>query len=68
MIYRPAALLAHISRFTTVLPGDVLLTGSPTGSGASRTPPSFLAPGNRVRSIIPGIGMCDNACISDPTA
>ena len=56
MIHAPAEVLSHVSRFTPLVPGDVLLTGSPAGSGASFDPPRWLAPGDVVRCEIEGLG------------
>lgn len=40
----------------TLLPGDVILTGTPSGVGAHRTPPQFLQPGDTIFSEIENIG------------
>lgn len=48
--------LAHISRYMTLEPGDILYTGTPSGVGVFRKPPVFLQPGDRVDVEIEGIG------------
>jgi 2-keto-4-pentenoate hydratase/2-oxohepta-3-ene-1,7-dioic acid hydratase in catechol pathway len=53
MVFPPAALIAFISRTITLLPGDVLLTGTPPGVGA-------MAPGDRVAVEVEGIGVLEN--------
>ncbi len=60
MIFPVAELIAFISRDTTLLPGTVVLTGTPSGVGFARTPPVFLAPGDEVTIEIDGIGRLTN--------
>ena len=55
-----ARIIAELSRGLTLLPGDVILTGTPSGVGFARTPPIFLAPGDVVESEIEGIGTLRN--------
>ena len=43
-------LLSYISTFTTLMPGDIIVTGTPTGAGARFDPPRFLAPATSSRS------------------
>ncbi len=56
MIFPVAALIAHISSITPMLPGDLIFTGTPSGVGAHRRPPIFLRPGDRLVSRIARIG------------
>jgi 2-keto-4-pentenoate hydratase/2-oxohepta-3-ene-1,7-dioic acid hydratase in catechol pathway len=56
MIFPVAELVAYLSTVVTLLPGDVIFTGTPAGVGAGRNPPVFLAPGDELRSWIEGIG------------
>lgn len=56
-----ASLIAYISRFVTLDPGDVLATGTPAGSGAFRTPPRYLQPGDRLRLEIERIGVLEHS-------
>jgi len=60
MIFSVAQLIAHISRDTTLLPGTLILTGTPPGVGFARTPPVFLSDGDLVRIEIESIGVLDN--------
>jgi acylpyruvate hydrolase len=62
MIFGPAELAAYISSFITLMPGDLLLTGTPKGIGAVRKPPIYLEPGKIVETRIEGIGEMVNAC------
>lgn len=48
MIFDVPTLVSHISEFMTLLPGDVISTGTPAGVGAGRTPPLFLKAGDVV--------------------
>ncbi len=48
MIFPVAEILSHLSQFMTLLPGDVVVTGTPEGVGAGMKPPQFLKPGDVV--------------------
>ncbi|MWD29090.1 2-hydroxyhepta-2,4-diene-1,7-dioate isomerase [Aquicoccus sp. SCR17] len=52
--------IAYISTFTTLEPGDIIVTGTPTGAGARFDPPRYLAPGDVVEVESPGIGLLRN--------
>jgi ureidoglycolate lyase len=57
MIFNVAHLVSHLSRYVTLLPGDVISTGTPPGVGAGVKPePVFLKPGNVMRLGIQGLG------------
>jgi len=56
MVYGVAFLVSYISRFMTLLPGDVLSTGTPPGVGMGWKPPVFLKPGDVMRLGIDGLG------------
>jgi 2-keto-4-pentenoate hydratase/2-oxohepta-3-ene-1,7-dioic acid hydratase in catechol pathway len=63
MIFSVAELIAFLSRDTTLLPGTVILTGTPPGVGVARTPPLFLAPDQRVVVEIEGLGRLENPVV-----
>lgn len=65
MIFDPAWLIAYASTFTPLAPGDVIVTGTPGGFGATRTPPEFLQPGDRVEVEITGLGLLSNPVAQD---
>ena len=56
MIFPVATLVSFISRHMTLLPGDVVTTGTPHGVGMSRKPPRFLRAGDELRLGIEGLG------------
>ena len=56
MIFGVAHLISYMSRFMTLLPGDVIATGTPAGVGQGYKPPVFLNPGNVVRLGVQGLG------------
>jgi 2-keto-4-pentenoate hydratase/2-oxohepta-3-ene-1,7-dioic acid hydratase in catechol pathway len=60
MLFPVARLIAELSRDTTLLPGTVILTGTPSGVGYTRDPRVFLLPGDRVEVEIEGIGVLAN--------
>lgn len=60
LVFDAAALLAAITEFTTLRPGDLVLTGTPSGVGTARTPPRYLADGDVLRTAIDGIGTLTN--------
>lgn len=61
MIFPVATLIAELSRGTTLLPGTVILTGTPGGVGMARKPPVWLKPGDSVEVEIDGIGVLRNS-------
>jgi 2-keto-4-pentenoate hydratase/2-oxohepta-3-ene-1,7-dioic acid hydratase in catechol pathway len=62
MIHDVPALIAYCSRFMTLLPGDVIATGTPAGIGAFRDPPRYLSDGQEVIVDIEGVGRLRNVC------
>lgn len=66
MIYGFARLIAYVSTFMTLEPGDLILTGTPTGAGARFDPPRWLVPGDVVEVSVPEIGALSNAVIDEP--
>ena len=60
MIFDIPALISYLSEGTTLLPGTVILTGTPQGVGFARTPPIFLKAGDTVTIRIEGIGELSN--------
>jgi 2,4-didehydro-3-deoxy-L-rhamnonate hydrolase len=56
MIFDVPALVAYVSEFMTLLPGDVISTGTPPGVGLGMKPPQYLKPGDVVELGIEGLG------------
>ena len=60
MLFSFRKIVAYISTFTTLVPGDVILCGTPTGAGARSDPPVWLTPGDVVEVMADGIGTLRN--------
>lgn len=56
MIFPVTFLVSHLSQFMTLMPGDVIATGTPAGVGAGCNPPEFLKPGDVVELGVEGLG------------
>lgn len=63
MIFGVAQLVSYLSRFLTLEPGDVILTGTPYGVGFARTPQVFLRDGDVVEVEVEGIGTLRNPVV-----
>ena len=62
LIFGVPELLSFISRAFTLLPGDVVATGTPHGVGVFRDPPVFLKDGDEIVIEVEGIGRLENTC------
>lgn len=60
MLFPVARQIAYISTFTTLVAGDIIITGTPTGAGARFDPPVWLVPGDVVEVEAQGIGILRN--------
>lgn len=60
MLFPVARQIAYVSTFTTLVPGDIIVTGTPTGAGARFDPPIWLKPGDRIEIEAEGIGCLCN--------
>lgn len=65
LVFSVPHLLSFLSGSTTLPAGTVVLTGTPSGVGAARTPPRFLRPGDRFTVEIEGIGALTNPVIEE---
>jgi 2-keto-4-pentenoate hydratase/2-oxohepta-3-ene-1,7-dioic acid hydratase in catechol pathway len=65
MIFQVAELIAFLSGSTTLLPGTVILTGTPEGVGMAADPPRWLKPGDQVEITIEGIGTLRNPVVAE---
>lgn len=68
MIFSFARIIAYVSTFTTLAPGDMILTGTPTGAGARLDPPLWLKPGDVVDIEAEGIGRLTNTVADEVLA
>lgn len=65
MIFKIPKIIEYVSTWTTLLPGDVLVTGTPGGVGARRTPPLWMKPGDKVEIEIDKVGILENTIADD---
>jgi 2-keto-4-pentenoate hydratase/2-oxohepta-3-ene-1,7-dioic acid hydratase in catechol pathway len=65
MLHSCRKLVSYLSHQFTLLPGTVILTGTPEGVGFVRTPPVFLSEGDRIDVEIEGIGTLRNAVVRE---
>jgi 2-keto-4-pentenoate hydratase/2-oxohepta-3-ene-1,7-dioic acid hydratase in catechol pathway len=65
LIWDFAELVRYITMFTTLKPGDVILTGTPTGSGSHADPPVWLKPGDVLEIAVPEIGTLRNPVVDE---
>jgi 2-keto-4-pentenoate hydratase/2-oxohepta-3-ene-1,7-dioic acid hydratase in catechol pathway len=63
MIFGVAEILSFLSHSCTLVPGDLVLTGTPWGCGGFREPPVFLAPGETVEVEVEGVGVLRNPVV-----
>ena len=66
LIFSVAKLIAYISTFTELVPGDVIATGTPGGVGSKRTPPVWLKPGDVVEVEVDRVGVLRNPVVQEP--
>ncbi len=64
MIFGVPALVAYLSKWCTLEPGDLIFTGTPAGVGSTRDPRRYLAAGEEIVSTIEGIGTMRNRCVA----
>jgi 2-keto-4-pentenoate hydratase/2-oxohepta-3-ene-1,7-dioic acid hydratase in catechol pathway len=64
MMHTVAELIAELSRGTTLLPGTLIMTGTPSGVGMARTPPVYLKEGDTVEVEIPRVGTLKNRIVN----
>jgi 2-keto-4-pentenoate hydratase/2-oxohepta-3-ene-1,7-dioic acid hydratase in catechol pathway len=60
MIFKIPKIIEYVSTWATLAPGDVLVTGTPGGVGARRTPPVWMKPGDKVEIEIDKVGILEN--------
>ncbi len=65
LIFRIPDLIAYISSITSLQPGDIISTGTPSGVGLGRTPRRWLRPGETIITEIQGIGQLVNPVVAE---
>jgi acylpyruvate hydrolase len=68
LLFGIADILAYVSDIITLLPGDLICTGTPGGVGAGRNPKVYLKEGQTLRTVIEGIGETRNVCVREKAA
>ena len=65
LIFGIPALISYLSHIFTLVPGDVISTGTPPGVGFARKPPVFLKDGDLVEISVESIGIMRHRCLSE---
>lgn len=64
MLFSVPKIIAFVSSLMTLLPGDIIATGTPSGVGQERTPPLFLGDGDEVEVEVEGVGRLSNPVVA----
>ncbi|HZI96763.1 MAG TPA: fumarylacetoacetate hydrolase family protein [Actinomycetales bacterium] len=67
LVFDPVSLVMYLSQIITLVPGDLIATGTPGGVGHARKPPRYLVEGSEIVTAIEGIGECRNVCRAGPS-
>jgi ureidoglycolate lyase len=65
MVFGVYHIVAYLSQFFTLMPGDIITTGTPPGVGMGMKPPKYLKPGDRMRLEIAGLGLQEQKVVRD---
>jgi len=68
LIFSIPTLVNYISTVMTLMPGDVIVTGTPAGVGVKREPPLFMKPGDRIEVEVIGLGRLENRIVAATAA
>jgi 2-keto-4-pentenoate hydratase/2-oxohepta-3-ene-1,7-dioic acid hydratase in catechol pathway len=66
MVFGVKHLVAYLSQFMSLNPGDIVSTGTPPGVGMGMKPPTYLKAGDVIELGIEGLGAQRQVCIDDP--
>lgn len=64
LVFDAATLVAYVSSIITLVPGDLIATGTPGGVGHARKPPRYLSAGAELVTRVEGLGECRNTCVA----
>ena len=64
LIFNIPFLVSYVSQFMTLLPGDIISTGTPAGVGLGFNPPIYLQPGDVMELGIEGLGTAKQTCVA----
>ncbi len=65
MVFGVAHIVAYLSEFFTLMPGDIITTGTPPGVGMGMKPPKYLKPGDKMKIWIEGLGEQNQVVVRD---
>jgi 2-keto-4-pentenoate hydratase/2-oxohepta-3-ene-1,7-dioic acid hydratase in catechol pathway len=65
MVFGVAHIVAYLSQFFTLMPGDIITTGTPPGVGMGMKPPRYLKPGDKMKIWVEGLGEQNQAVVRD---
>jgi 2,4-didehydro-3-deoxy-L-rhamnonate hydrolase len=65
MVYDVYFIVAYVSQFFTLMPGDIITTGTPPGVGMGMKPPRYLQPGDVMRLSVQGLGEQQQKVVRD---
>jgi 2,4-didehydro-3-deoxy-L-rhamnonate hydrolase len=65
MVFSVAHIVAYLSQFFTLMPGDIITTGTPPGVGMGMKPPKYLKPGDKMRICVEGLGIQEQLVVRD---
>ena len=65
MVFGVAHIVAYLSQFFTLMPGDIITTGTPPGVGMGMKPPKYLKPGDHMRICVEGLGIQEQKVVRD---
>ena len=63
-VFKIPFLVSYVSRFMTLLPGDIISTGTPAGVGLGFNPPVYLKPGDIIELGVDGLGVSRQTCVA----
>jgi 2-keto-4-pentenoate hydratase/2-oxohepta-3-ene-1,7-dioic acid hydratase in catechol pathway len=65
MVFGVAHIVAYLSEFFTLMPGDIITTGTPPGVGMGMKPPKYLKPGDKMKICVEGLGVQEQKVVRD---